>query len=189
MEEPLGAAELVLASNNDLAIGQLLTLLQGEGCSSRHVLWEVPGNMAQVPLDVNSWPWWGCSLLRSFMSSLEGLVQQDHIRKDIVPVDEQCGWPCLQSPLGCKWYYEDSTALVAMCMAGCWWSGSSIHDWLRVRGAAPSAPTGPHMSHSIKYGGVSCHSSWWQLNPPWIPQGQDSSLALGLVTHPCRKHG
>lgn len=57
VEEPRGAVELVLASNSDLAIGQLLTLLPGEGCSSRHDLWEVLGNMAQVPVDVNSWPW------------------------------------------------------------------------------------------------------------------------------------
>lgn len=58
LEEHLGAAELVLSNINNLAIRQLITLLQGEErWNSRYVIWEVPGNMAQAPLDVNNWRW------------------------------------------------------------------------------------------------------------------------------------
>lgn len=109
-------------------------------------------------------------MLRSFKSSPRGS------RKD-----EQMGsvGNCLQSPLGCKWYYKDITALVALCMAGCWWSwawsGSSVHDWQHwvvLQG---------HTSHCIKYGVVSVIQVGDK--PPWIPQGQHASLAVGLGTY------
>lgn len=50
LEEHLGAAELVPANSDNLAVG--ITLLQEKGCNSRHALLEVQSKMAQ--LDIRS---------------------------------------------------------------------------------------------------------------------------------------
>merc|ERR1711948_105007 len=53
LEESLGAPEPLVADGDDLAVGQLVGLLQGGGGgSSGHLLLEVQGNIAQLLLDV-----------------------------------------------------------------------------------------------------------------------------------------
>lgn len=53
LEENLRARELLIANSEDLAIRQLVVLLQGErGCSNGHLLLKVYGNITQLLLDV-----------------------------------------------------------------------------------------------------------------------------------------
>merc|ERR1712126_666998 len=53
LEESLGAPEPLIANGDDLAVGKLIGLLKGGGgSSSGHLLLEVKGNIAELPLDV-----------------------------------------------------------------------------------------------------------------------------------------
>merc|ERR1712168_1474430 len=53
LEESLRAAETLIADGDDLAVGKLIRLLKGGGgSSSRHFLFEVKGNIAELLLDV-----------------------------------------------------------------------------------------------------------------------------------------
>merc|ERR1712012_173431 len=53
LEEGLRAAEALIANGDDLAVGKFIRLLKGGGGSgSRHLLFEVKGNIAKLFLDV-----------------------------------------------------------------------------------------------------------------------------------------
>merc|ERR1719184_38739 len=52
LEESLRATETFIANGDDLAVGKFIRLLKGGGCSSRHLLFEVKGNIAELLLDV-----------------------------------------------------------------------------------------------------------------------------------------
>merc|ERR1719481_2341125 len=53
LEESLGAPEPLISDGDDLAVGQLIRLLQGGGgSSSGHLLLKVQGNIAELLLDV-----------------------------------------------------------------------------------------------------------------------------------------
>merc|ERR1719184_766668 len=53
LEESLRATETFIANGDDLAVGKFIRLLKGGGCSSsRHLLFKVKGNIAELLLDV-----------------------------------------------------------------------------------------------------------------------------------------
>merc|ERR1719508_124760 len=53
LEESLWATETFIANGDDLAVGKLIRLLKGGGCSSSgHFLFKVKGNIAELLLDV-----------------------------------------------------------------------------------------------------------------------------------------
>ena len=53
LEEGLGAAETLIANGDDLAVRQLVALLQGGGrSSSGHLILKVQSDIAQLLLDV-----------------------------------------------------------------------------------------------------------------------------------------
>merc|ERR1719312_1626307 len=53
LEEGLRAPESLVSDGDDLAVGKLIGLLEGGGCSgSGHLLFEVKGDIAKLLLDV-----------------------------------------------------------------------------------------------------------------------------------------